>query len=292
MADSTSLQEIVEAVSRDLRLRMRGTASSVDTTGNTLIIGEIASITPQSQSPVSSFLSKVDGSSVRRITNYLATTGVITYYQDPGVGADDPFANGDFLDVYSLLLPDDYKRAANRALANLFVIHRELITPIDGQNEYPLPAWVSLREQLQDILIRYNQGDNFVRESSFGGYTVNVSDGETMLLLHTIPSGLSGMSYVAVLRRYYDPLELMTDRTACPRQLIMAGTKYEALQAIWNMLGEEPARKMFGSEYQDALAHYTEKKLRFLPRATSVPLTLPQQFIGPEFAFRNNDGRW
>jgi hypothetical protein len=291
VAETITRKQLREDVSALLRLRWRGTVSAVSAAAPHYVdVPDLGFLIPQSAAPIANYLAKDDLSAVRRVTDYDASLARVYF-----AGSTQPFAVNDVVHVYLILTPADWNLAIDQALRNLFVTVFYSIAPptlSETKTDYTLPTWVSSREQVQKVVIRTAPTGQPVVEREHPAWSVNVDGNAATLLLHTPLKVDANTSLVVHLRKPYDKLASDAATTTCPEPLARAAVKVEALRMVWHLMGEEEAKRLFGSELQIAMAELAEAKARFMPKLLPQPLVSPQRFLGPEFAFPPTWGRW
>lgn len=291
MALATTRKQLREDVSALLRLRRQGTVAAVSAASPHYVdVPSLGQALPQSLAPIAAYLVKGDYSDLRRITDYDAVLGRVFF-----AGSTNPFTLGEVVHVYFILQPDEWNLLINTALAKLFTTTLHTIAPptlSDNKSDYSLPAWVSSREQVQRVVVRRAPTGQPIREAEHPAWSVIVGDNQATLLLHAPIAVDASTSLVVHLRKPYDKLASDAATTTCPEPLARAAVKVEALRMLWHLMGEEEAKRMFGSELQLAMSELAEAKARHMPKMLPQPLTSPQAFAGPELPYPPLAWRW
>ncbi len=287
-------QTIRDEVSQGLRLRVRGTvASYVAGPPTTLVVQAVGDLMPQSASPISSYAIKkgVPGD-FPRVIDYTASTATLTLSRDPA------WANGDTVDIYSILTPTDWDEAIELARARLYRLVRIQVNLVDGQQEYTLAGlapWLIAREQIEEVRIRKTDGsadDFLLYEEAYPAWELELDDNVAKLRLHALPSDTADVVVIIVARRFYEKMATDQDTFTGSDFLIKSATKVEALRTIWALMGEKDAKDMFANEFAEALNDLADAKRHFLPQVSPRAIQVATPFTGPELAVRPNQWRW
>lgn len=160
----------------------------------------------------------------------------------------------DYIELHTLLSPDDWDRCINRALAQCYYNERETITPVPAQTEYALASysWITNPAQVRDVYWRYGSTASQYRYHPATWWEV-VADATVMTLV-VRPNSATGTYLVLEGLRPYPAISGVT-ATECPEEWVVAGAEMEAYRLLSR---NDPAQD--ASRYK---AHYLEASARF-----------------------------
>jgi hypothetical protein len=293
---SIDRQALRETVSRGLRLRVRGTvANKVVGPPVTIDVSAVGGLISQSGAPISAYVWRASGtpdfSDIARITDYTAADGELTLSRD----LNPVLSNGDTVDVFSILSPEDWNLVCDDAMENLGRNIRITVAPSSGVAEYDLTTtntWLTRRNQVESVLVRRTDGTNLLYEEPYSAYTLLENDNALTLQLHTVPSDLTNLSIIVLAKRYYATFATDAATTSCPDVLARAAVRVEALRMIYVLMGEENAKGLFATELAESLDALEDAKREFLPRVKPIPIHFPVPYEGPDLAMQVEDWRW
>ena len=273
---------IIEAVSQDLKLRWRGTATAA--AGTTMTVPEIADIFSEALAPLAAYIAPVGNTGHRRIADFDASTGIVTTNRAHGF---TPTA----MDVWLILTPLDWREIVDDALAALYFTDRVSINPAVGQSLYPTGAdWLQRRQQVEGLYYHIVTG-NVIDEKPVPSYSLIQDADSVSININVIPTDVSGLTFVVEARHFYEPLASDTDTTTCPAPLVKAQTKLEAMRRVWTVMGEREAKMLFESELRETERELLDKKKQFISQTQTSPLHVERPQPGPETAMTGNY-RW
>ncbi|MEM3169956.1 MAG: hypothetical protein QW838_04210 [Candidatus Nitrosotenuis sp.] len=144
--------------------------------------------------------------------------------------------------------------------------------------------WLQTVGQVERVFFQHISSDGRVSERAAPAYSLIQDANAVQLLLAALPETLDGVSVVVEGRHFYEELTTETATTTCPRPLLKAAAKVEALRMIWATMGEAEAKQLFGQEMLKAEQELVDQKRRWVRQAEPAPLAVRESYQGPEFA--------
>jgi len=180
-----------------------------------------------------------------------------------------PVAN-DLVQMYSILTPDQWRKAVNVGLGNLYFEDRVEVTLASGQNLYtPTATWLQSKGQILRYLFRdISSGATNIIEESVAVIRPIEDDNGLSFYLPSVPASIANMKLVIVARHPYEILATDAATTTCPTPLLKAQAKWEALNLIYEYLGSARAKQLYGMTMVLAEQDLHKQRARWMPMAT------------------------
>lgn len=245
-------------------------------TGAVLTIDNLEHLIPNGERARDAYVTK-DGEVYRRITTSLNSNNEVTLTSSlPGLD------NGDTVGIYFLLPPTAMTTAINDEVSVLSHEVREPITLVANVNEYALPAWVTNRSQLLDVIFRKEESTKF-REYKAPSFEVQTDDDVVTLRLIHVPLDLTDWSLIVRLRKYYDELTTESSTTTIPYPLASRLARVAIYKRLRKQYGSEFVKKIFGWEAVEAEREYQAMKQEHEPPIQVTSLYQDFEWDGPDF---------
>ena len=287
MAETISRRVLREAVSHELKLRYRGTASAVGASSLTVV--EFSDLFSEAMAPLAAYFVEAEDDNVdfRRVLDFDDVTGVITANRALPAG----LANGNLVDLYFIITPVDWNSAAMDAIRKLYFTDRITIPPVSGESLYAIPeGWLQRRGQVERIVFRWTSNDRD-QEIDAASYDLIEDANAVSILFGALPTeDVSSFSIIVEGRHFYEELATDAATTTCPKQLAKAQLKVDALRRVWAVMGEAEAKKMFETEMKQAQLELLDAKKLHVPQTQVSPVHVQRAQPGPEMAMTSY--RW
>ena len=299
MAETITRQALREEVSTELQLRVLGTGTGYsDGPPVVLTVADLSDRFSEALSPIAAYLTPDSGTTVRRIIDFVAVTGVCRLNR----AASSSFNAA--LECYFILMPSDWDEILNLALRRLFF--RDNVAWTGSTNPklnasvslYALPSghdWLQTTQQVERVFFRKattTNGDPWTEDQDVPQYSLVQDANSISLLAPSIPSDITDLSLIIEAKHAYEELATDGATPTCPSPLAKASVKVEALRRIWALMGEEKAKSMFGAEMKNAESELLDAKKQWVKQVVPVPVSLDRVFRGPETAAPTGGFRW
>jgi len=202
----------------------------------------------------------------------------------------------EYVQLYSILTPDQWRLAVKTALANLYFEDRVEITLASEQNLYTPAAgaeWLQSKGQILRYLFRdTSSGATNITEESVGFIRPIEEDNALKFYLPNLSSSVTNIKLIVVARHPYEAPANDAATTTCPAPLLKAQAKWEALMLIREYLGAAKAKQLFGMAMVVAEQEMSKQRARWLPMGTFQDLREEEPWLGVDTAGIPTEWSW